>query len=65
MEAENILTGETRHTSTAYLYFVALDGNGSPMPFPELIRETDDEQRRNGEGNVRRKNRLAEKGKEN
>jgi uncharacterized protein (TIGR00369 family) len=65
VEAENVLTGETRHTSTAYLTFVALDGNGRPMPLPALILETDDEQRRNGEANVRRKNRLAEKGKEN
>jgi uncharacterized protein (TIGR00369 family) len=65
VEAENLLTGETRHTSTAYLTFVALDGNGRPMPLPALILETDDEQRRNGEANVRRENRLVEKGKEN
>jgi uncharacterized protein (TIGR00369 family) len=65
VEAENLLTGEIRHTSTAYLTFVALDGNGHPMPLPALIVETEDEQRRNGEANVRRKNRLAEKGKEN
>lgn len=65
VEAENLLTGETRHTSTAYLTFVALDGNGRPIPLPALILETEEEQRRNGEANIRRKNRLAEKGKEN
>ena len=65
VEAENIITGETRHTSTAYLTFVALDSNGRPMPLPALILETDDEERRNGEAHVRRENRLAEKGKEN
>jgi uncharacterized protein (TIGR00369 family) len=65
VEAENLLTGETRHTSTAYLTFVALDGNGRPLPLPALILETEEQQRRNGEANVRRKNRLAEKGKEN
>jgi uncharacterized protein (TIGR00369 family) len=64
VEAENLLTGETRHTSTAYLTFVALDGNGRPMPLPALILETEEQQRRNGEANVRRENRLAEKGKE-
>jgi uncharacterized protein (TIGR00369 family) len=65
VEAENLLTGEIRHTSTAYLTFVALDGNGRPMPLPALIVETEEQQRRNGEANVRRMNRLAEKGKEN
>jgi uncharacterized protein (TIGR00369 family) len=64
VEAENLLTGETRHTSTAYLTFVALDGNGRPLPLPALILETEEQQRRNGEANVRRENRLAEKGKE-
>jgi uncharacterized protein (TIGR00369 family) len=64
VEAENLLTGETRHTSTAYLTFVALDGNGRPIPLPPLILEIEEEQRRNGEANVRRENRLAEKEKE-
>jgi uncharacterized protein (TIGR00369 family) len=64
VEAENLITGATRHTSTAYLTFVALDGNGHPIPLPELILETEEEQRRNAEANVRRENRLAEKGKE-
>lgn len=64
VEAENILTGETRHTSTAYLTFVALDGNGHPMPLPALILETEEQQRRNGEANVRRENRLIEKRKD-
>lgn len=64
VEAENLLTGETRHTSTAYLTFVALDSHGRPIPLPALILETDEQQRRNGEANVRRENRLAEKGKE-
>ncbi len=65
VEAENLITGGTRHTSTAYLTFVALDTNGRPMPLPALILETEEQQRRNGEANVRRENRLAEKSKEN
>lgn len=64
VEAENLLTGWTRHTSTAYLTFVALDGNGRPLPLPALILETEEQQRRNAEANVRRENRLAEKRKE-
>ena len=64
VEAENLITGETRHTSTAYLTFVALDSKGSPIQLPALILKTNDEQRRHKEANVRRQNRLAEKSKE-
>ena len=45
VEAENPFTGETRHTSTAYLTMVALD-EGVPVPAPHLIAESDDEKRR-------------------
>jgi uncharacterized protein (TIGR00369 family) len=64
VEAENLITGDTRHASTAYLTFVALDSDGRPKPLPALILETEEQQRRNDEANVRRMNRLAEKSKE-
>jgi len=64
VESENILTGERRHTSTAYLTYVALDPNGRPQPLPELILETAAEERRNREAKIRREFRLAEKTKE-
>ncbi|MDO8720750.1 MAG: acyl-CoA thioesterase [Syntrophales bacterium] len=64
VESENLMTGEKRHTSTAYLTFVALDSNGRPMPLPPLILETDEQRRRNHAARVRRENRLAEKAKE-
>ena len=57
--AENTLTGEQRHTSTAYLTFVALDANRKPHPAPEVIPETDQEKRRYREAGERRDYRLA------
>jgi len=64
VEAENLITGAKRHTASAYLTYVALDGNGRPMPLPPLILETDVERRRNMEAKARRETRLVEKRKE-
>jgi acyl-CoA hydrolase len=60
VEAENPFSGESRHTSTAYLTMVALD-EGGPVPAPKLIAETAGEQRREREAELRRANRLAER----
>lgn len=65
VEAENFITGEVRHTSSAYLTFVALDENGKPKPVPRLVFENDDERRRNQEALMRKKMRLDQKAKEN
>jgi acyl-CoA hydrolase len=60
--AENVFTGEIRHTSTAYLTMVALDENGRPADVPPLEAGTDPESvRRLHEAQVRRANRLAER----
>jgi uncharacterized protein (TIGR00369 family) len=64
VEAENYMTGEVRHTSSAYLTFVALDKNGRPRELPPLILETDEERRRNQEAMMRKKTRLEQKSKE-
>jgi acyl-CoA hydrolase len=58
--AENVRTGEVRHTGSSYLTVVALDGNGKPTEVPELILETDEDTRRNREANERRKRRLED-----
>ena len=58
--AENVRTGEVRHTGSSYLTVVALDGNGKPTEVPELILETDEDARRNREANERRKRRLED-----
>jgi len=64
VEAENLITGQIRHTASAYLTFVALDSNGRPMPLSPLIVETDEEKRRNQQAKDRRMTRLAERTKE-
>jgi acyl-CoA hydrolase len=61
VEAENPLTGEARHTSTAYLTMVALDGNGRPTRVPPLEAKSPAEQRRLREADLRRRNRLSER----
>ena len=61
VEAENPISRECRHTSTAYLTMVALDDNGKPTPAPPLRAETDAEQRRQREAETRRRHRLAER----
>ena len=64
VEAENLISGELRHTASAYLTFVALDKDGRPQAVPPLIVETDDEKRRNREAKTRREVRLAERKQE-
>jgi acyl-CoA hydrolase len=59
--AENIRTGERRHTNTAYLTMVALGEDGKPTAVPALLCETDEERRRESEAQLRRANRLAER----
>jgi acyl-CoA hydrolase len=57
--SENVLTGERRHTSTAYLTYVALDLDRKPRFVPPLILETDQDRRRFREAGERRRQRLA------
>lgn len=64
VEAENCMTGEVRHTSSAYLTFVALDATGHPLEIPTLIIETNDDRRRNQEAKARRAMRSLERNKE-
>ncbi len=61
VESETVLTGDVRHTASAYLTYVALGKDGRPVPLPPLILETEEEVRRNREAQVRRENRLREK----
>jgi len=61
VDAENTLTAERRHVSTAYLVFVALDQDGNPKPVPRLEPQTLEERRRMEEAKIRREHRLARK----
>jgi acyl-CoA hydrolase len=58
--SENVLTGERKHTTTAYVTFVAIDEHTrKPKPVPPLILKTSEERRRFREAAGRRKTRLA------
>jgi acyl-CoA hydrolase len=59
VEAEDLVSGERTHTSSAYLVFVALDERAQPRPVPPLEPETDKERRRQAEAKIRREHRLA------
>jgi len=56
---EKLMTGERRHTCSAYLTFVALDENRKPTPITPVIPETEEEQRRYRQAGERRQYRLA------
>ncbi len=59
VEVENLKTGEIKHTSSAYLTFVALDKSGQRLPIPPVIPETEEQKRRYREAEERRTYRLA------
>lgn len=57
--SENVLTGERKHTTSAYVTFVAIDEvTGQPKPVPPLVCKTAAEKRRYREAAERRKTRL-------
>jgi len=56
---EDTITGEVKHTTSAYLTFVAIDEHGRPVPLPPVVPETDEEKRRYDEAAQRREYRLA------
>jgi acyl-CoA hydrolase len=57
--SENIFTGERKHTSSAYVTFVAIEQNREPHSVPPLILETEDDRRRYREAGERRRYRLT------
>ena len=61
VEAEDLQTGEIRHTNSAYLTYVALDDNGKPTKVPPLKLETETAKRRYKEAELRRELRQKER----
>jgi acyl-CoA hydrolase len=61
VEAEDLLTGNRRHTNSCYLTFVAIDQGGRPIEVPLLMPETPDEERRFEAAKARRARRLEER----
>jgi acyl-CoA hydrolase len=61
--SENYSQEERKHTTTAFLTFVALDESGNPTPVPPVIVKTREERRRYREAGERRKARLEARAK--
>jgi len=60
VEAENLLSGEKRHTNTCYLTFVAIDESHRPCgPVRQLELSDPEDERRFREGKRRREVREA------
>ncbi len=56
---EDLIRGDQRHVSSAYLTFVALDAEGHSVAVPPVVPESDDEKRRYDEAGKRREYRLS------
>ena len=56
--SEDPRTGDRRHTSSAYLTFVAVDATGRPVDVPPVLPETAEEKRRYADAERRRAVRL-------
>ncbi len=57
---ENYRANTRRHVSSAFLTFVAIDGQGRHVPVPPVIPETEEEKRRYQDAGRRRDLRRAE-----
>lgn len=55
---EDPVTGETDHTTTAYLTMIGLDEHGRPTRVPGVAPETGEESRRQREAEARRRARI-------
>jgi uncharacterized protein (TIGR00369 family) len=60
VQAEHPLTGERKHTNTAYAVYVALDGESKPTAVPPLLAETEEDKRKQEEAVKRQSRRLQE-----
>jgi acyl-CoA hydrolase len=59
---EEVFTRERKHTSSAYVTYVAIDAQGHPRPAPQVIPQTASERRRYREAGKRRRWRIQERG---
>ena len=59
--AENVISGEKRHTNSCYVTYVALDENGEPSDVPPIVPETPDEKRRYNRAAQRRATRVMDR----
>ena len=61
VESENMITGKTHHTASAYLTFVALNKDGKSLEVAPLILESATEKRRHKDSQLRTTQRAQER----
>ena len=61
VHVENYIAGTTRHVSSAFLTFVAVDRDGRHLPVPPVVPESVEEKRRFEDAGRRREHRVAER----
>jgi acyl-CoA hydrolase len=59
VEAEDPMTGEVRHTNSAYFVMVALDDDGSPVGVEDVAPGSEDERRRHAQAHERHARRSS------
>ena len=59
--AEQLITGEKRHTNSCYVTYVALDAKGRPTAVPPIVPENADEKRRYDRAAKRRATRVMDR----
>ena len=57
---ENYIADNCQHVSSAYLTYVAVDGDGHRLPVPAVVPESEEEQRRYDDAGRRREIRRSE-----
>ena len=60
---EEVFSRELKHTSSAYLTYVAIDADGKPKPSPQVIPQSAEEKRRYREAGRRRRYRMEQRGR--
>jgi acyl-CoA hydrolase len=58
---EDLIKGEIRHVSSAFLTFVAIDADGHGVAVPPVIPETEEDKRRYEDAGKRREYRLSQR----
>lgn len=61
VHVENYIAGTTRHVSSAFLTFVAVDRDGRHLPVPPVVPESAEEKKRFEDAGRRREHRIAER----
>ena len=62
VHSENPITGQTTHTNSAYVVYIALDDDGRPTIVPGLELETDEDRKLFADGVERQRHRVAHAG---